>query len=132
MSEFVPMNLKDITAIAAKKGCEVVISMDDELQFDLDTAESQLRFATFLGWIESHYPQKYTVSGWTSSGGNQHRVVKGQPFAVMSIEAKIALQAMGGSDGRREYAALHCYWAGSPHPVLLFRPLFELKEENHA
>ena len=121
MSEFQPMTIEQITAIAEEKNCDVVIAQADELQFDLDSLQALATFERFLLRLANEY-NGIVVSGWKSKSGNNHKTIAHKSFSTMSVQEKIALQAMGGSDEGREFASLHCYWHGSHHPILLFRP----------
>lgn len=105
-------------------GCEVVIAKDDELQFDLDTPEAERQFNLFFDLLESRFvtkTQDIYRKRWTSRSGHSYVVVT-LPYAVPTVE-RIAMQVMGGSDMYREWSALCCLEADSPHPLLLYRPL---------
>ena len=133
MSEFSFEPIEKIEAEAAAYNCEVVIAKECELQFDLDSQEALERFSNFYNKDLHHlFGDKLPRVNWESKSGNTH-VVLTMPHN-MSVEERIALQACGGSDPAREFAALCCHWKGSPNPVLLFRPLpappNDVKESN--
>jgi hypothetical protein len=125
MSDFAPMTPEQIREIAAKHKCEAIVAAPDELQFDLDTDSSLSQFAIFFDWLSKTYSGKPIMSGWKSKNGREHRVIQCSNFSSLSVESRIAMQAMGGSDARREYASLHCHLAGSTTPIVLFKPLTE-------
>ena len=56
-SNFTPMTLAQITLEAESLNCDVVVAKDNELQFDLDTAEAQQYFERFF-WAKliPHWP----------------------------------------------------------------------------
>lgn len=121
MSEFSVMTMDQIEAVAAKHSCSVVVAKDNELQFDLDELGDKRKLTDF---VNDHLSQKYEVIStefWDSKSGNRHAVVTLK--SELPTCERIALQAMGGSDPIREFAALQCHKAGSPHPILLFKPL---------
>ncbi len=122
MSGFSVMAMDAIEAAAAKVGCLVVVAKDNELQFDLDSDAAYETFQHFYHVkLANRFAAGLSVEEWTSKSGNRHVVVT-LPSAY-SVTERIALQSQGGSDAGREFAALACHWDGSPHPVLLFKPL---------
>lgn len=123
MSDFAPLSKEEIEALALSKGCEAVIALPSELQFDLDTDTGREQFSRFIEWANKTWRGMPVLSGWQSKGGNIHRVLKCDAFIGLTVGEKIALQCMGGSDLRREYASLHCLLMGSLTPRVLFRPL---------
>src|SRR5271155_1508393 len=126
MSEFGVMTMDQIEQIAAKHSCCVVVAQPNELQFDLDAIDSWETFQYFFSLkLAKRFNEKATYTQWSSKSGNRHVVVT-LPVEL-SVPERIALQAQGGSDSGIEFAALSCYWDGSPHPILLFKPLMEAK-----
>ena len=121
-STFPVMTMDQIEEVALKLNCEIVVAKPNELQFDLDTPEAFNTFQHFFYTkLEPRFGDgKLTLTGWKSKSGHDHTVV-GLP-SDFSVEARIAMQAAGGSDFGREFAALCCHFDGSPHPILLFRP----------
>ncbi len=120
-SNFEPMEMSAIELEATALNCDVIVAKDNELQFDLDTEEDQQLFRTFFySKLVPTYGGDIEVTEWASKSNNCHMVVK-LPVSL-TIPVRIALQAMGGSDPGREFAALRCWKAGSPHPILLFKP----------
>lgn len=125
MSKFATMPLWAIEHEAMTLNCRVVIAEANQLQFDIDDDEGRSKFAHF--YIENlfmRFGDKLPREHWTSRSGNDHWVLT-LPDAF-SVEERIAMQVLGGSDPGREWAALCCHWDGSPHPILLYRPLPKL------
>ena len=120
-SGFQPMELSEIEAIATSHGCEVVIASPSQLQFDLDSPETLQDFEWFYACKLIKAWPSATREEWKSKSGNTHIVVTLPE--ELDFPERIALQAMGGSDPGREFAAWNCWKAGSAHPVLLFKPL---------
>src|ERR1700733_8298002 len=117
MSEFKLMSMEEIEKEAYKYGCEVIVAMPNQLQFDLDSQESKERFEHFYHIkLGTHYGCLPNREEWASKSGNSH-VVLTLPIEL-GVEERIALQAMGGSDYGREFASLACHWLGSTHPIL--------------
>ena len=121
MSGFTVMPMEEITAIAVSKNCTVEVALPTQLQLDLDSPEAYDRWQAFYhAKLANRFPG-ITIEEWESLGGNKH-VVATLP-EELSVPERIALQSQGGSDYGREFAALACHWDGSPHPILLFKPL---------
>lgn len=121
-SNFPVMTMEQIESQAASVGCEVLVSKGNELQFDLDSAEAAERFdAYFRNKLSMRWSNLPPFEMWNSRSGNKHAVVTLPQD--LTIPERIALQAAGGSDAGREFASLTCYWDGSPHPILLFKPI---------
>jgi hypothetical protein len=122
MSGFSVMTMEAIKTLADKLRCSVEVADANELQFDLD---SDTAYETFEWFYEEKLQPRFkgglTMEEWRSKGGNRHVVVTLPQD--LRVEDRIVLQALGGSDIGREFAALCCHWDGSPHPILLFRPL---------
>jgi hypothetical protein len=122
MSTFKYMEMWEIEFEAMTKMCVVIVAQAHELQFDHDDQASEDRFWQWIQLARQTYSDLEIVE-WRSRSGNTHRVVA--PIKV-PIEEKIAMQSMGGSDPGREWAALQCHKRGSPHPILLYKPLPKL------
>lgn len=107
---------------AEKLNCSIMYSDDMTLQLDLDSDEA---LRTFYEQIELLNSLGFLWDGYDtlpSKSGNTHVLVRlPQP---VPIEERIALQAMLGSDRKREMLALAGLRAGQENPVLLFRPRF--------
>lgn len=125
MSEFKTMPMWAIEFEAMTLGCSVVVAQANQLQFDLDSYEAVESFWHFYTVrLYARYGDKLPREHWKSRGGNDHWILT-LPDSLPT-EERIAMQAMGGSDSGREWAAMCCLWDGSPHPVLLYRPLPKL------
>lgn len=120
MSDFKVMTMEQIEAIAAKHNCSVVVAKPNELQFDLDELGDRARLNAFVADRISQNYKVLKTEFWDSKSGNRHAVVTLE--SELPVSERIALQAMGGSDPIREFAAMQCHKNGSPHPVLLFKP----------
>lgn len=125
MSEFKFETLPTIQKEAESYNCDVVIAKDNELQFDLDDERSSIQFNKWFGaTLTNRFKSKGLIfsQSWQSKNGNRH-VTAILPHGVnLTVPERIALQLAGGSDPKREFAALCCHWDGSPHPILLFKP----------
>ena len=128
-SIFQPMTMVEIEAEAKNKNCAVVVAKDNQLQFDLDDDFAYGTFQQFYYTkLVPHWPDLPKFTEWKSRSGNRHIVVElPEPY---SVPERIAMQAMGGSDIGREFAALACHWVGSPHPILLYKPVMAAQEET--
>jgi hypothetical protein len=120
-STFKPMPMWEIQHEAMCKNLEVVVGAANQLQFDLDSQDDLTAFYCWLHRLHAHFVgQDLPRTEWRSKSGNWHIVID-LPIEL-TIPERIALQAIGHSDNGREFAALCCHWAGSPHPILLFKP----------
>jgi hypothetical protein len=121
VSEFKTMPIWEIEIEAMSRDCKVVIAEPNQLQFDIEDDESRTRFAIFyLDKLFYRYGDKLPRQHWKSRSGNDHWVIT-LPYAL-SVEERITMQAIGGSDPGREWAAMCCHWDGSHHPILLYKP----------
>ena len=122
MSRFKVMTMAEIELEAVGLNCSVVVAQPNQLQFDLDTPEA---FETWQFVYGVKFCNRFKTSlpfeEWASKSGHRHIVVTWP--TDLTVPERIALQVMGGSDVGREFAALCCHWDGSPHPILLYRPL---------
>jgi hypothetical protein len=107
---------------ADERGMEIRYPKDDELFVDIDSARDFTRFKTMvemLGRIER-------VKGWTdtpSASGGQHRHVVVTLGRHVGPLERVALQAMLGSDLKREMLSYEQLKTGSnPHPTVFFEP----------
>jgi hypothetical protein len=123
MSQFSVMTMADIELVAVGYHCEVVVAKANQLQFDLDSDEAYEKFQNYYIRLQKRF-KELSVEEWKSKNGNRHVVVTLPEYS--SVPERIAMQAQGGSDNGREFAALCCHWDGSPHPILLFKPLPKL------
>lgn len=126
MSNFKTMPMYAIEIEAMSRNCSVVVAEPNQLQFDIDDEYGEQMFWIFRGRMSERYKVNLMefTEGWRSKSGNRHYVIT-LPVAL-AVPDRIAMQTMGGSDRFREFAALCCHWAGSPHPILLYKPLPKL------
>ena len=105
-------------AIAA--GFEVLRPQDNELYLDLDNDEALLRY-------QERYPVLSTIMGchevnrWKSKSGLGYHVVL-ELQEPKSDVIRIGMQAILGSDPKREALAYSRIHKGIPNPILLFKP----------
>jgi hypothetical protein len=105
---------------AENLNCDIEYATDWTLQIDLDSpflcvAQEQLDLCTSLGLVD------YTSVLWhPSRSGNWHGTV--YLTEPLSIERRILLQALLGSDPKREALCLAGHLNGQEHPILFFRP----------
>jgi hypothetical protein len=104
--------------------CDIVYGDDRTLTVDLDTPEARESFATRLGFLQGIgvVPDRFhLVQRWTSkSGENEHVVVT--LYEPLSAEKRILLQALLGSDLKREALSLAGVRMGRRNPIMLFKP----------
>lgn len=108
---------------AEKKGCTVEIATDLELMIDIDSEEA---FAFFeqqmevLVSLETIHFDHYIVRASKSGLPKRHVTV----FLVEPIDmtTRILLQAVLGSDRKRELLAFTGLLRGQENPVVFFRP----------
>lgn len=109
---------------AKRFNCDIVIADDSTLQIDLDSDEAlevfdrQHLLLCDLGLLPSfNYEQS------ESKGGNTHITI---PLGFsLSVEQRLLLQALLGSDLKREALSLKRVREGMPNPILLFKPRTE-------
>ena len=124
-STFKPMALWEIQHEAMSKGCQVVVGSPNQLQFDIDSQEDLTEHCFWLFKLHAHFVgQDLPKKEWRSRSGNWHIVI--DLPVELTVPERIALQSMGHSDHGREFAALCCHWAGSPNPLVLFKPFPKL------
>ena len=110
-----------VTTKAASLGCEVMESDDLTLLLDLDTAQAvedftnRVPFAKALGFLGEDSYQLLK-----SRSGNTHAVVK--LVKPLDVARRIALQAILGSDWRRDALSLASLDSAKKYAVVLFRP----------
>jgi hypothetical protein len=95
----------------------------DELQIDLDTPEQEEQYRRMLPHVEDVYDITDVVETPSKSGNKHVRIYTAYP---LSVEERIALQTILGSDPKKELCSLRRWLSGDPIPILLF----EREEEN--
>lgn len=109
-------------AKADKYNCQILNANDFTLQLDLDTEEAWEAFPGRLGMLEERglIPEDYRIDTWFSKSGNHHvAIYLADPLPV---ERRILLQALLGSDLKREALNLSRVDLGITDPIKLFRP----------
>ncbi len=121
----------DPYAEAAEKGWDVVLPGDNELQIDIDDEESLDVYDEMVDVLESTGYYIVNERRTPSKGGNTHITVKvvGHGLTISPLE-RVALQAMLGSDRKRELLSLLRIWKPEANrPPTLF---FEVQDEEAA
>lgn len=108
---------------AKEFNCDILYATDTTLQLDLDGSASLDTFKRQLVLLED----LGIISVWAkveqlqSKSGNWHVIL--HLDAPLPIERRILLQALLGSDLKREALCLAGFLSGTqPQPILLFRP----------
>lgn len=103
---------------ARLKGFTVVEGDDYTLLLDIDKTELDVQFFTVLSMLLDRFPGDYEK--WKSKSGNWNiKITLDEPVPLVE---RIALQAMCGSDPRKEMMSLCSARIGVTNPVLLFKP----------
>ena len=110
-------NSEDAIKWASENNLAVVFPNDNQLLVDLDDYASQQAYERTIALIAETYGLD-DVTETVSRSGNLHRVVTLKtPIGAME---RIALQAILGSDRRREAHSLRRTRQGELHPTLFF------------
>lgn len=113
-------NYKDAIQIAEDNDFLVLQSRPGLLLLDLDNPEALAHYETHLPLVARDF-DLLEVSRYTSqSGKGTHIVLSCAPIKDMNL--RIALQAVLGSDRKREALALRMAKQGIENPSWLFRP----------
>lgn len=108
----------EVVRVARLKGFTVVEGDDYNLLLDIDSPALSASFWEILTMMLDRFPGDYEK--WNSKSGNWHfRVMLDSPLPLIE---RIALQAMCGSDPRKEIMSLCSAKIGVINPVLLFKP----------
>lgn len=106
-------------AQARAAGFEVVFGDDMHLLLDIDAPEPSMQFMAMLPMIYDRFGAA-VESQWKSKSGNTHIVmVLSEPLPILE---RIALQAMMGSDSKKEMMSMCSAKIGVDNPILLFKP----------
>lgn len=121
MSEATHGSKKALDAKAREMGVQVVYPIYDELLLDLDRPEDVSTYYERIADLEEHYPFRSDLRT-TSKGGRVHMYVSlDMPKERKLTEyERVALQAVLGSDHKREIYNLARVQRGDAHPVVLF------------
>ncbi len=105
---------------AESEGFEVVKGDSTHLLLDLDTVAQKDQYTALFSMFDQKYGGACEEARWLSKSGNLHVVVKTtQEFEPM---ARLVLQAVLGSDPKREMLGVRRVQAGIEHFSLLFKP----------
>ena len=93
------------------------VAEDNELQLDLDTPEQEEQYRRMRPHVEDVYPIEDVIETPSKSGHTHVRIYTAYP---LSVEERIALQAILGSDPKKELCSLRRWLAGDQIPILLY------------
>lgn len=102
-----------------------VPAKENELQLDLDTPEQEEQYRRMRKHVEDVYPIKDVIETPSKSGRTHVRIYTAYP---LSVEERIALQAILGSDPKKELCSLRRWLQGDEIPILLFEKSETYKE----
>lgn len=106
---------------AEELGCYIEYADDYTLQLDLDSEEALRVFERqYVMLVDLELASFLYCTRRKSRSGNTHVTITLRD--PLPIERRILLQALLGSDLKREALTLAGYLAGQENPVLLFRP----------
>jgi hypothetical protein len=109
---------------AAEYGCTIEYADEFTLQLDLDSPQAFTKFQDMYKLAKElklfEHDEGYLVRT-SKSGYGKHVTIA--LTESLSTERRIALQAMLGSDSRREMLSLARLDEGQERPILLFRPI---------
>lgn len=100
-------------------GFEVVFGDETHLLLDIDQPELPMVFHSLMAMAYDRFGA-HIEAQWKSKSGNTHVAIS-LAFPMSMVE-RIALQAMLGSDPRKEMMSLCSHHIGVDNPVLLFKP----------
>lgn len=106
---------------ARAAGMTIVKGNDNILLLDLDTAEGQRQYRQALEMVDDKF-DVVGVEAWTSKSGGGRTHVKLLIRHAAPAAARVALQAILGSDPKRETFGIWKLVNGIEEPNLLFRP----------
>lgn len=110
---------QEARGMAAEKGLDVVAPQDNQLFLDLDGAEGIHNFLELWKMFQNLFPAARIVKQTPSkSGVGQHVIV--QLASPEPATMRIAMQAVLGSDLKREMFSLRRVIDGDPEPTLFF------------
>lgn len=111
-------------AIEHAKECnlDIVIAGPQDIQLDIDDTAALARYENIIGWAFQFYPMKEIKRTISKSGKNTHIYLRlDNPTPALE---RIFVQAILGSDPKREMLSSARLSMGDPHPVLFY----EIKE----
>jgi hypothetical protein len=110
-------NSEDAIQWAAENNLDIILPDNNQLLVDLDDYASQQAYERTIPLIAETYGLK-DVTETVSRSGNLHRIVTLN--TNISATERIALQAILGSDRRREAHSLRRLRQGEQNPTLFF------------
>lgn len=127
-TEYTPDSLSHDYAVkkARERNCTIEYADDQTLQLDLDSKEAIATFQSQLRMLKELNIINYMESNFRldlSRSGNLHVTIK--LTRPLDVQLRIMLQALLGSDLKREMLSLARVVRGQPHPILLFRPALD-------
>ncbi len=112
---------RDPIAYGQAQGLEVHLPAPTELLLDLDIPAAEQQCAWMIRYLQVHVSAEITVRYTTSKSGNRHAYVTLKGFPDLTPMARIALQAVLGSDPKRELLSiLHVLRQDGIPPTVLY------------
>ena len=108
---------KESVVYAKKFNLIVDVAEENELQLDLDTPEQEDQYRRMLPHVEDVYDIEEVIETPSKSGHTHVRLFTAYP---LSVEERISLQAILGSDPKKELCSLRRWLSGDELPILLF------------
>jgi len=110
---------EDAILWAAENGLRVVFPQENQLLVDIDSPADRNIFDQNRDVVEEAYGIADESSAPSRSGGRKEHIIVTLERAITPLE-RIALQAVLGSDRRREAHSLRRLLAGEERPTLFF------------
>lgn len=104
---------------AEMNGFTIIRGNENTLLLDLDTPAGNVQYETMLQMVDSKFGV-LSIESWKSKSGHKH--VKLLIRESLPAAQRIALQAVLGSDPKRETFGVYKLTKGVPEPSLLFKP----------
>jgi hypothetical protein len=117
-SEFIAPNSERAIHEAKLLGLEVVFPAADELQIDIDNSADYEVFLEHIGILERYYCTAFEPKETLSRSGGDCKHITVKLHHKISNTERILLQAVLGSDRKREILSLLQEWGGDAHPTL--------------
>jgi hypothetical protein len=117
-SDFIAPNSQRAIDEAARLGLDVVFPADNELQIDIDSDADYSVFCEHLGILDRHYGAPSDVVEKPSRSGGERRHITVTLHHKVTNTERIMLQALLGSDRKREILSLLQERDGDAHPTL--------------
>lgn len=105
---------------AKEAGHEVLVADDLVLMLDLDTAADLTVWQRLKHRLPDLGVKALSIESWASKSGNTHVLIRME--SPLPIIHRIGLQAVLGSDRRREFLSFRDVDSKYEYPVMLFRP----------